>query len=87
MAKYLSLKKTTAQLKDRDWLRPYDFDGALRKLCRRLNIPERSFHKLRKTYSSFLLQNGVPKKVVQKQLGHSDIKTTQRYYNYDILNT
>jgi len=38
-----------------------------------------TFHSLRHTYASLLLQNCVPLTTVQKLLGHSSIKTTMRY--------
>lgn len=69
------------------WERSYYFDKAIRRVCRDINIPERSMHKLRKTYSANLLAMGYPEKFVQKQLGHSDIKTTQKAYNYDIFDS
>jgi len=37
------------------------------------------FHSLRHTYASYLVQGGVSLYVVQKLLGHSDIKTTEIY--------
>ncbi len=58
------------------------FDKCLRKLCNELAIPERSCHKLRKTYCSELLDMGVSEKVVQNQMRHSDVRTTQNHYNY-----
>lgn len=70
---------------DRDWMRSYHFDKAIRKVCKRLNMPERSMHKLRKTYASYLLSQNVPEKLVQEQLGHADITTTQRAYHYNIF--
>lgn len=70
---------------DKDWMRSYHFDKAIRKVCRRLNLQERSMHKLRKTYASYLLSQGVPEKLVQEQLGHADISTTQRAYHYNIF--
>ena len=37
----------------------------------------------RKTYASALLDGSVNEKLVQKQLGHSDIYTTKTYYRRD----
>lgn len=71
-----------------DWMRSYFFDKAIRKVCRRLGIPERSMHKLRKTYSSYILAQkdlGVTDKLVQAQLGHADISTTHQAYYYNIF--
>lgn len=73
-------------------MRSYYFDKAIRAVCRRLGITERSMHKLRKTYASYLLEEeskekGVTEKIAQIQLGHADILTTQRSYHYDIHDT
>ena len=38
-----------------------------------------TFHDIRHTYASWLVQEGVPLKVVQELLGHADIKMTMRY--------
>lgn len=72
------------------WMRSYYFDKAIRAVCRRLGIAERSMHKLRKTYASYILsqkEDGVTDKLAQVQLGHSDILTTQQSYHYDIFDT
>lgn len=70
------------------WRKAHCFDGALRRVCRRLGIAERSMHKLRKTYASCLLaqkEDGVTDKLVQAQLGHADISTTHHAYHYDVF--
>ena len=41
--------------------------------------PRHTFHSLRRTYASWLVQSGVDIYVVQKLLGHADIKTTMKY--------
>ena len=72
------------------WTRSYYFDKAIRAVCRRLSITERSMHKLRKTYASYILsqkEDGVTDKLAQVQLGHADILTTQQSYHYDIFDT
>ena len=59
------------------------FDSRLRLLCKKAGIPSFSFHDIRRTYASYLLDHdGVSEKFVQEQLGHSDIRTTQQYYYY-----
>ena len=61
-------------------------DGIRRKqyeICRKLGIPVRSPHKARKTYGSMLIDGNVSKKIVEKQMGHTDISCTQKYYYRD----
>lgn len=70
------------------WRKAHCFDGAIRRVCKRLRIAPRSMHKLRKTYASCLLaqkEDGITDKLVQAQLGHADISTTHRAYYYDVL--
>lgn len=69
------------------WMRSYCFDKTIRKVCRQCDIPVRSMHKLRKTYASYLLSQGIDEKIVQTQLGHADIITTRRCYHYNIWDT
>lgn len=69
------------------WRKAHCFDGAIRRVCKRLGIAKRSMHKLRKTYASYILENrdkGVTDKIAQVQLGHNDIDTTHKAYYYDI---
>ena len=49
-----------------------------RKIVRRLGIEAR-FHDLRHTSATQMLRKGIPLEVVQKILGHADIRTTQIY--------
>ena len=58
------------------------FNKRLADCLNDLGLQHRSTHKLRKTYASELHDGGADDAVVQRQLGHSSIETTQRYYYY-----
>lgn len=55
-------------------------DHRLRRICKKIGIPPRSMNKLRKTFASDLARQGIPDKVLQRQMGHTDIKTTRKHY-------
>ena len=59
--------------------------GTIRKrltaICRRMGIPYRSPHKIRKTYGSILLDNGIDRSIVLQQMGHTSLITTERHYH------
>jgi integrase len=55
----------------------------LKKYCKNLGILYRSSHKVRKTYGSDLLDAGVSINTTRMMLGHSDEKTTLKYYCFD----
>lgn len=59
------------------------FTVKLEKICKYVGILPRSIHKARKTYGTKLLNAGVPEKLIQKQMGHTDISTTKGFYYYN----
>lgn len=60
----------------------YAFNDALRHYCNILGILVRTTHKLRKTYITAMLECGCDVKFVQEQVGHCDIQTTYKYYQF-----
>ena len=54
----------------------------IRAACEGCHIPVRSMHKIRKTYGTTLIDNGVDKSLIKAQMGHSDISTTMHYYYF-----
>ncbi len=56
----------------------------LHKVCEKVGIPPRSTHKIRRSYGSKLLMAQVDDTLVQGQMGHGDVATTQKYYYFDI---
>lgn len=54
-----------------------------KKYVRLAKLPERiSFHSLRHTAASWMVQNGAPLPMVQAILGHSDASVTQKYAHH-----
>lgn len=50
-------------------------------ICKKAGIKKKSPHKLRKTYVSILLDNGIDKRLVQDVAGHAQIATSERNYH------
>lgn len=50
------------------------------KLCDICHIDRFSSHRIRKTFASELHRNNVPSKIITELMGHSEIRTTEKYY-------
>lgn len=61
---------------------PSNLGNKIRRLCEQFNIKIRSPHKIRKTYISELMNNGVDPDFVRVQVGHQDLQTTYNSYTY-----
>lgn len=57
------------------------FRNRLRRICEKLGIRPKSPHKIRKTYATILLDNGLDSALVEELMGHTDISTTKRHYH------
>lgn len=55
----------------------------MKQICRKVGIAARSPHKARKTYGTILLDNSVDYKIIEKQMGHTDISCTELHYHRD----
>ena len=55
----------------------------LEKICEKIDVKYRGTHAARRTMGTKLLNSGMPDDFVRKQMGHSDIETTRKYYNRD----
>ncbi len=58
------------------------FNKPLYAVCNALAIPRRSMHKIRRTYGTTLIDEGVTESVIMEQMGHADISTTRSFYYY-----
>ena len=55
----------------------------LKSICKGNGIQPKSLNKIRKTYGTILLDNGISESIVISQMGYTDIRTTKRYYYKD----
>lgn len=70
-------------MKDGERIKGKAFTVKLEKLCKYIGITPRSLHKARKTYGTKLITAGVNPRLITNQMGHADIDTTLRYYNFN----
>lgn len=66
-----------------DGIKKSQFNKYLVKACKRCGVKYRSMHKIRKTYGTTLIDNGVEDSLIMAQMGHKDIKTTRDYYYFE----
>lgn len=63
-------------------IRGNTFNKHLDVVLNHLHMHHRSIHKIRKTYCTMLIEAGCEDAVVMKQLGHTSIETSRKYYYY-----
>jgi integrase len=68
------------------FLRPDRVRKQFQKLLAEAGLPHMRFHDLRHSAATILLSMGVPVKVVQEILGHSNISTTLNIYAHVLPN-
>lgn len=68
-------------MKDGRRVRTYTIRKRLQLVCRNTDVYQKSPHKIRKTYGSILLDNGVDKMLITQQMGHTDILCTEQHYH------
>ena len=61
-------------------IKGHAFTVKIEKICKYVGILPRSLHKARKTYGTKLLNAGINEKLIESQMGHTDISTTKGYY-------
>ena len=70
-------------VRDGRCLTPDAVDTQIKRGCEYIGIPVKTMHKIRKTYASTLLHNGVNLSIVKDMLGHADESTTLKHYIYN----
>jgi integrase len=73
--------KRKGVVEDKGWA-PYDQVYCMNQACEAAKLPPFTFHELRHTYASALVNHGVPLAYVAAQLGHSDTRMVERYYGH-----
>lgn len=63
------------------WM-PNDQRDMMRAACKEAKLDDLTFHELRHTYASMLLNAGVPQVFVAKQLGHVDTRMVEKHYGH-----
>lgn len=71
-------------VRDGNCISPDAVDAQVKRGCEYIGIPVKTMHKIRKTYASTLLHNGVNISIVKDMLGHADESTTLKHYIYNI---
>lgn len=64
---------------DGRWLRINVVREYMRKVCKRVSLPQLSPHALRHSHAVHLLEAGATIRYVAERLGHASIKTTEKY--------
>lgn len=81
--RYWSLKKRQRdnELTERNRLVPDEnFGVPFRKILRRADVAYGTFHDLRRTYGTMMAEAGIPQHELAFLMGHSDSKTTEKFY-------
>ena len=77
--------RTTYDRKDKrnsgQWTRP-EMTRTMQALCEAAKVPAMTFHELRHTYASTLLNAGVPLVFVSQQLGHANTRQVEKHYGH-----
>ena len=64
-------------------LKSYKFQNKMRQMNKELQMPQRSIHKIRKTYATKLEAANVGDPIIIQQMGHTEILTTKKHYIYN----
>ena len=61
----------------------YVFRNRLYNICDRLDIDRKSPHNIRKTYGTKMYDSDIPKSIMCKQMGHTDVSYLEKYYCFN----
>lgn len=70
-----------------DLLSPLSHSRLFRKACESADVPPRNFHCIRHSHITWLLNKGVPVKLVSERVGHADASITLKTYAHYIPST
>jgi integrase len=76
-----SIKRTKRPHSNGGWLES-DQKRFIKEACAKAGLEPISFHELRHSYASMLVNNKCPLPVVAQQLGHSDSRMVERHYGH-----
>ena len=63
-----------------DYITPNAIGNRWRRFCKKNKLQHVTYHGLRASYASLLSYSGIPLKEIQETLGHSEARTTTKYY-------
>ena len=66
-------------------VRPDYLTRKFKKIFIKLGMPNKRFHDIRHTHATWLLEEGINSKIVQKRLGHARVETTLNIYSHITL--
>jgi len=57
-----------------------NFSKPFKAILQRANVPDGTFHDLRRTYGTMMAEAGIPQHELAYLMGHNDSKTTEKFY-------
>ena len=71
--------------KPQQTMAPSSASFVLKRMFNIAGVENASSHSLRRTHANMLRRHGADLKIIQQQLGHSSLTTTERYFDVDPL--
>lgn len=76
-------KKFLFENQNHDQITADSISSVLKRLGKKINIPDLSTHKFRHSYATYLIKSNVNIREVQELMGHTNLNTTMRYLHND----